>query len=454
MRERRGLWVVLAGIVVGAAVTAAVAAGAGGRGRPARLPALASAGGARAAAGAEGLGLYFPVRYEVEGELPDLASSAPAYTLGRDAAVARVADLARALGLGGGVREVEDAWVVRDGGRELRVERSPGLPWYFVAAACLAGSGAGNSVGPDGAVNPDGSARAEPPCGAGGSAGSAGPGEPVCAEPGTDVPDVPCRRAQDVTVVCPMPPCPSDACVQVCPAPPTEPLPEPQRPAGMPSQQEAERTARDLLARAGLDLTGAAVRVTDGVSAWYVSADPVVDGFPVVGMAWSVTVGPEGVIDGATGWLATPRRGDTYPLAGTAVGLERLRTHRFFGGPEIMALAPECVDDCPRATRRVTGVRLGLLFAPVAGADAAMLVPAYLFELDGGEFVPVLAVADEFLPYQPEPVTPERLPLPAPSDPTPAPASGAGAPTGTVSDPTPAPAPGAGAPTGTVTPRP
>jgi hypothetical protein len=41
------------------------------------------------------------------------------------------------------------------------------------------------------------------------------------------------------------------------------------------------------------------------------------------------------------------------------------------------------------------------VFAPLLDADdsgRALLVPAFLFDIDGGGTVPVLAVADEFLP--------------------------------------------------------
>jgi hypothetical protein len=70
--------------------------------------------------------------------------------------------------------------------------------------------------------------------------------------------------------------------------------------------------------------------------------------------------------------------------------------------------------------RVVTGVRLGLAFAPpvVATVDArALLVPVFLFDIDGGGAVPVLAVADDYLPK------PDVVPKPrgtAPGAPTPA----------------------------------
>jgi hypothetical protein len=58
----------------------------------------------------------------------------------------------------------------------------------------------------------------------------------------------------------------------------------PGRPAP-PSRAEAERVARDLAARAGLDLDGATVRVTDAYATRTVTIDPAVGGSPTSGSA-------------------------------------------------------------------------------------------------------------------------------------------------------------------------
>src|SRR5205814_1757609 len=121
---------------------------------------------------------------------------------------------------------------------------------------------------------------------------------------------------------CPSPPCPPGAvCPAVaCPAP--EPVPAPERPAGLPTREQAEATARAFL-------------------------------------------------------------------------------------PQV---------------RTITGVRVGLAFAPLLGPDnqeRALLVPVLLFDLEDGGTVPVLAVADEFLP-KPVPAG-KRLPDPGPAATEPAP---------------------------------
>jgi hypothetical protein len=82
--------------------------------------------------------------------------------------------------------------------------------------------------------------------------------------------------------------------------------------------------------------------------------------------------------------------------------------------------------------RTITGVRLGLTFAPVlepGDEGRALLVPVFLFDIEdgglasaagSGSIVPVLAVEDEFLPKPVEEPTPgatEPAPAPEPEPP-------------------------------------
>lgn len=469
MRERRVLWVVLAGIVAGAAAIAAVA-GTGGGGGPSRLPALAFGPAATGGAAEAKAAFPFPgeVRYEVKGTLPDLSGTAPTWTVGEDVDLARVRELARALGLAGDVESGPDGWMVRDGPRQLTVTRAPGLPWFYAANApepCPEPQTPPETEpGPDQPVGsgPSACVVAEAGVAATGTAGGSvvEPGD-AGEEPATGSPDR--SRAQTVpaepgeqrapTYTCPPPPCPEGAVCEAppCPPPPPttslEPCPMPdcppgtaciqrcgpiERPADLPTKEEAERVARDLLRRVGLDLTGAGIQVDDGFSAWYVTARPTLGGLPVWGWEWTATVGPRGEVAGASGWLGRPERGKDYPLAGTATGLARLRSGLPLGyggwspypqpaapedvrplspGTPQTLIAPEC-EDCPPpepVVRTVTGVRLGLAFAPEFREEAATgwFVPAYLFEIDGNEVVPVIAVADEFLPPPPAPAARE-----------------------------------------------
>ncbi|HYN17556.1 MAG TPA: hypothetical protein VEY96_05680, partial [Actinomycetes bacterium] len=191
----------------------------------------------------------------------------------------------------------------------------------------------------------------------------------------------------------------------------------PWRPVDLPSREQAERIARDLAAKAGLELDGAQVRVTDAYAARLVSIAPSVGGLPTAGFAWRVSVGSKGRIQHASGYLATPVRADTYPLIGVAEGFERLKRIPPIG-PLLRADAPAIEKlPCPQGSKvdcaakplrarvaTVTGARLGLQLAPALAkgnrpADVAYLLPAYLFELEGGwtDVRPVIAVQDRYL---------------------------------------------------------
>jgi hypothetical protein len=185
------------------------------------------------------------------------------------------------------------------------------------------------------------------------------------------------------------------------------PIPGPPRPPDLPTREQAEATARDLLGKAGIDIGGASVRVDDAFSQWLVEFDPTVGALPTVGFATGVSVGPKGVVD-AHGWLGLPEEGDEYPLATTTAGFERLKESPFGIGPQpLIAEAPiqcDAIKGCPEpapVVRTITGVRLGLAFAPLlepGDNGQALLVPVFLFDIEDGGTIPVLAVADEFLP--------------------------------------------------------
>jgi hypothetical protein len=198
------------------------------------------------------------------------------------------------------------------------------------------------------------------------------------------------------------------------PVAPARPLPKPD----LPSRAEAERVARDLAARAGLELAGASVRVTDGYATRSVTIAPALGGQPTSGFAWTVAVGAKGVVQYASGFLATPEPADTYPLIGVAEGFERLKR-----SPRPSPLVPmarpvaPAVEQVPCASAKgpcatrplparvatVTGVRLGLQRAPAVTEgnrpSFAYLLPAYLFDLEGGwtDVRAVIAVPDRYL---------------------------------------------------------
>jgi hypothetical protein len=394
--RRVGAWT-LAAVVTVALVAGGVLVARGGRDRsPAVLPALdlaatgqaagaadsaraaiepapapgatepAPAPGARGPAPAPGgqdRGLWPPVTYRLKGPLPTLPDRAQAWRLGDRADAGRLAALAAALGLDGRPTEEPSGWTVRDGRRALAAHRLAGVPWSYGIGGfspCL--------------IRP----------------GPYRPGGARCLDPDAPV---------------------SSKAATVAPA---RPFPRP----ALPSRAEAERVARDLAARAGLSLDGAEVRVADSFATRNVTIVPDVAGRATSGFAWTVGVGAKGTVQHAAGWLATPEPADTYPLIGVAEGFERLKKAQPLG-PLFRADGPEAVelDPCPAGGKvpcaakplptrvaTVTGVRLGLQLAPTLTegdrpASVAYLLPAYLFDLEGGwtDVRAIIAVPDRYL---------------------------------------------------------
>jgi hypothetical protein len=423
MGRRVGAW------LVAAVVTAALVIGgvmvAGGRDRePAVLPPLDLDAAQTAAAAAEATEapaeparvaptparpydtgdaptLWPAADYRLRGSLPDLPDRARAWKLGRDPDRGRMDALAAALGLRGRFKQDQAGWTVTGGTATLRVNRLAGLPWSYgnvVVGACVGGPW--SPAGPTGdrgiqCLTKDPATAKDPKAGAAGGgamAGTTGPGAGNPASPGTARPVVPGRIARSLTP-----------------------------PADLPSPETAERIARDLAAKAGLALDGATVRVADGYAARVVTIAPAVGGQPTHGITWTVSVGPKGRIQYAGGWLATPQPADTYPLMTEAEGLKRLRERSRFWPPILRPNAaaaarirevpcppvtrlPCTGKPAPRRTVTITGVRLGLQLTPALArqggpAEAAYLLPAYLFDLEGGwtEVQAVVAVQDRYL---------------------------------------------------------
>jgi hypothetical protein len=419
MGRRVGAWlvaaVVTAALVVGGVVVA------GGRDRePAvlppldlsgaqatgRTPAEAAAEPARAPAPAarpydtgDAPLLRPAVTYQLRGSLPDLPDRARAWKLGRDADSGRMAALAAALGLRGQLKREQAGWTLSDGTATLRVNRLAGLPWSYgnvVAVPCVRGPR--STAGPTGdrgiqCLTKDPATATDPKAGVAGGgavARTTGSGVGSPASPGAARPVVPERIARSLP-----------------------------RPADLPSRETAERIARELAAKAGLGLDGAVVKVADGYAARVVTIAPAVDGQPTNGVAWSVSVGPKGRVQYASGWLATPQPADTYPLMSEAEALKRLRERSAFWPPIVrpdvaarlreMPCPPVTRLPCsgkpsPKRTVTITGVRLGLQLTPGAARDSspaevAYLLPAYLFDLEGGwaDVQAVVAVQDRYL---------------------------------------------------------
>lgn len=393
---------------------------------------------------------YSLVEYRVEGRLGELAGTAPAYRLG-GVGQAGVARLARALGLKGPVEDHDGSWSVRHDGRELVVERSWPMAWYL-GPAC-----------PDSPAMPersDGGDRVVCALGGGVAGGGSivGPGGAGHELPAT-TPE--CEDTGACAETSPAEPCgPGGTCVE-----PEEPQPPvvPVEPVDLPTREEAEALSRETFAALGVDLEH--FSLTEGWGAWEARVVARVGGLRVHGLATALSVGSGGEIVRASGFAGRPERLGEYPLVGLEKGLARLSgdgpggvAPRPFpggsaprpGGDDDMCAEPEALCDppagdepgpgtepdpgalpepepipeptpvptpvpepapehvpLPAVVRTVSGVHLGLM------AVGEVLVPVYVFELDGGEEVPVPAVADEWLEAEPVPdrLVPRRPPV-------------------------------------------
>lgn len=430
MRSRARVMVPVVAFAVGVALVA-VLAGQGGDGQKlVKLP-VASMGGAGSEADAATMAapearssmLYAPgVEYKVKGALPDLPATAPGYRLSDTATEDAIRKVADVLGIQGSVRTEDGSWVVTDGDRALRVMKIPGLPWY-VERICpdapvrdleiTRSQCAGVAVG-------WAPAQGEGSSGSGGAVAQDLPATVVPVPP-VPAPTTPCPAAADCAVASAKPavaPVPMPASV----TPPDKPA----RPEGFPTKAEAEALARETFTTLGAGTEG--IMVEDGWTTWEARVELRLDGLTVLGMDTSVSIGVDGV-ERANGWLAGPDRIGDYPLVGVEAGLERLTTPVAAPMPapaptrraepgvavdDIGAIEPavECRDAADAGTcapttfpaepmppvepfvQTITGAHLALLNTGEA------LVPAYVFEIEGGGSIPVPAVTDEWLTTQ------------------------------------------------------
>jgi hypothetical protein len=179
--------------------------------------------------------------------------------------------------------------------------------------------------------------------------------------------------------------------------------PAPERPADLPTQDEAKAAALDLLRSAGVDVEGADVHVDDAFTQWSVRVDPLVDGTATSGLTTYLAIGSGGAVDYANGYLATPERADEYPLTGTAVAIERMNRGEGFGGG-VRPLAADAGDG--------TGAGVG-----IAGAEPATDTPASV-EPSPPAVAPGEPTPGESSPGESASGTPG---VPAPDDPGPIP---------------------------------
>ncbi|MGZ4730129.1 MAG: hypothetical protein ACXWB2_20635, partial [Acidimicrobiales bacterium] len=194
------------------------------------------------------------------------------WVAGGDPDPAAVRRLADAFGVSGDLRRVDGAWQIgADGESAVRVSTSPGTSWtYWPGGYPVVGI--------------------------------------VCAAPATP-PAVGSDASTGSTSS-------GDAGIDACTSTPA--------PEDLPSATEAEDAARDLLRRAGIDV--AHMRIAATADEWSASttATPELDGTPTHGLDTVVSFGSHAAITSASGWLAEPRQGDSYPLIGIDAAIGRL----------------------------------------------------------------------------------------------------------------------------------
>jgi hypothetical protein len=410
MSKRAMAGAVVAVFAVAVAAIAVTASGGGSSTHTLQKLPIGSASGRAAAQDSMGTSAMLapirPVEYRVAPGLPTLGGTATAYKLSSAVESGAMTRLARALNINGTMKTDPDGEVVSDGLHALRVTKDASLPWsYGLSYACapdvaVSSDGVTSSSG-SGCSLPTGTVSSGSASTGGGSASSPGssPETKPPADPGANQP----TRT---------------------PVPPETPVPT--RPADLPSRDADKAIAVRVAAATGADLTGADIRIEDGMTQWLATIDLVVDGHAVIGMPTSVAVGDKGIVTYASGFLARPTSLGDYPLVGTPKGIERLKSGFGVGPVPMMGAAesgvakdaPAVASDTPAGgpvptepdggpttsiaplVRTITGVSLALTYVAdysAAGRGAGYLVPAYLFTLDDGTTTSMVAVTDDLL---------------------------------------------------------
>ena len=259
--------------------------------------------------------------FVVDGTLPDLAATGNAWKLsaGQSVDTARVAKMAKVLGVKGDVRTVP---------------ADQGGGWQVGSADY---TGASITVGVDGMVswwfNPDPSVY-----GGSISAGCGTSAEPIA------VPDAPVSSGSDSSV--------TESTIVITPAPCETPAP----PVGVPTKAAALAKAKALFADLGYKAADYEFETYADEWGANVTGFLMLDGHrsPI---SISIGFGAEGVVTWASGSLATPEPAGEYPLVGTAAGLTRLQDGAwmgYYGAPGVMAkgMAADMVGGA--STRSVT----------------------------------------------------------------------------------------------------
>jgi hypothetical protein len=284
----------------------------------------------RTAAAADASALLYPARptsYVLDGTLPDLGTQAPVYRWTAHAAgIDEVNQLAAALGINATATTTPDGFQASDGTATLTVTVAYGTTQvsYFLGGGDVTGGSTGGSAGGTDGVTADGSSGVSNGSGGTGTAPETPSDKPLPADP-PDTIDLPTKLTPPVDV---------------------------------PSADEAETIARELLDRAGV-LAGqkweSDVNASGGIAVSCAVGEPctsipeqvtardvtfhlVLDGVRVEGVGWTVTIGERSRIQSVYGEWASAAVLGNYDLRSTADAFDALkRGDGYFGGVEPLA---------------------------------------------------------------------------------------------------------------------
>jgi hypothetical protein len=351
-RARRTAGLLAGGVAAALALAACgtQVAGSGGDGSPPVLHIGSRAVPAAGADAATGKGGGTSSGYQLGGDLPDGPSSAPTARFDTGGSLDDVARLSAALGLTAKPVAHDYGWVVTDGDGVLRVRKDGAGAWSFSRAT----------------------------------------GD--CQAYGIDV-DHPASAAYDGV-----------ACASAT-TPGT-------KPPAAPSSADALAAAAPVIAAAGVDASPKALG-DNGIGARTVVADPSVAGLPTAGLRTSVDVSTDGVT-GAFGYLGDAAASDVYPLLSAQKVFDSLvampRAMPLIAcpepapGDESAAPVPDvCASPYDPKPISITGAVLGLSLA--FDGDEPVLVPSWLFSVEGWDDPLVAVAVDDAFLADPEPGT-------------------------------------------------
>jgi hypothetical protein len=176
---------------------------------------------------------------------------------------------------------------------------------------------------------------------------------------------------------------------------------------GLPSDDEARRITLDLLETTGVDLDGAEVSISRGLTEVAVNVVPRFDGLLMPDAQMYVAVGVDDRITSAAGTFAHLDELGDYPLVDIPAALDRLSTGWDSGIPVDGGALATSTSSGPAGAgaggsaaevHELPVTHAELVLMSVAGWDGGVYaVPGYRVVIEDGSTAQVAAVADELI---------------------------------------------------------